>query len=163
MVAGLMPLTRPWDLLKILALQGCERKRRMTREPYVLVVSTIADVATDDVVRRLTTRGIPHYRLNTEDFPFTRTVSYRPGTNSKGDEFEFDGKSIPNPSSVWYRRLRTPSNPDGMDPGIYHFCLQENRAALVGGLLGLSARWMSHPAAVCQPEYKPFQLSLGAE
>lgn len=135
----------------------------MMRERHVLVVSTIADVATDDVVRRLTARGIPYYRLNTEDFPFTRTVTWRPGAGSGSHGFEIDGKSLPDPTSVWYRRLRTPSKPEGMDPGIYDFCLQENRAALVGGFLGLSARWMSHPAAVWQSEYKPFQLSLAVE
>jgi glutathione synthase/RimK-type ligase-like ATP-grasp enzyme len=50
-----------------------------------------------------------------------------------------------------------------MDDGIYAFCLQETRAALLGGILGLPARWMSHPASVWQAEYKPFQLSLAAK
>jgi glutathione synthase/RimK-type ligase-like ATP-grasp enzyme len=50
-----------------------------------------------------------------------------------------------------------------MDEGIYAFCVQENRAALLGSILGLAAQWMSHPAAVWQSEYKPFQLSLAAK
>lgn len=70
---------------------------------------------------------------------------------------------MPIPSGIWYRRVRTPSKPDNMDDGVYKFCLQENRAALLGSIMGLAGRWMSHPAAVWQAEYKPFQLSLAAE
>lgn len=47
-----------------------------------------------------------------------------------------------------------------MDAGIYDFCLQETRSALLGSLMNLSAHWMSHPAAVWQAEYKPHQLSV---
>jgi glutathione synthase/RimK-type ligase-like ATP-grasp enzyme len=50
-----------------------------------------------------------------------------------------------------------------MDGGIYAFCLQENRAALLGSVMNRNVRWMSHPAAVWQAEYKPFQLSLAAD
>lgn len=50
-----------------------------------------------------------------------------------------------------------------MEPGIYDFCLRENRAAMLGGILGLQGRWMSHPAAVWQAENKPFQLAIAQE
>jgi glutathione synthase/RimK-type ligase-like ATP-grasp enzyme len=130
---------------------------------HVLIVSTIADVATDDVVRRLALRGIPHQRLNTEDYPFCRTLAYRPDKRAEEDWMASNGEPLPVPTAVWYRRLRTPPKPEGMDEGIYHFCMQENRAAFLGSIMGLAARWMSHPAAVWQSEYKPFQLSLAAE
>ncbi|MGA2261835.1 MAG: hypothetical protein ABSH28_10395, partial [Acidobacteriota bacterium] len=42
------------------------------------------------------------------------------------------------------------------------FCVQETRAAVLGSIMGLRSRWMSHPAAVWQAEFKPFQLSLAA-
>lgn len=129
-------------------------------DPYVLIVSTIADVATDEVVRRLTSIGIPHKRLNTENFPFSSTLTFRPDKGSKQDWMAIDAKSVHIPSSVWYRRVRTPSKPEGMDDGIYTFCLHENRAAFLGSLLGLNGRWMSYPAAVWRAEFKPFQLSL---
>jgi len=73
-----------------------------------------------------------------------------------------DGEALPLPSRIWYRRIRTPSKPDGMDEDIYTFCLQENRAALLGGIMGITGEWMSHPAAVWQAEFKPFQLGLAA-
>lgn len=49
----------------------------MTGESRVLIISTVADMATDDVVKRLSSRGIPHNRLNTEDYPFSQTLTYR--------------------------------------------------------------------------------------
>jgi glutathione synthase/RimK-type ligase-like ATP-grasp enzyme len=45
---------------------------------------------------------------------------------------------------------------------VYEFCLQETRATLLGIILGLSTRWMSHPSAIWSSEFKPFQLSLAA-
>ena len=132
-------------------------------DPHVLIVSTIADVATDDVVRKLISRGVPYFRLNTEDFPFSRTLAFQPETKPDEPWLICDGHALRIPTSVWYRRLRTPPRPGEMDEGIYSFCLQENRAALLGSLLGLSSRWMSYPAAVWKAEFKPYQLRIAAE
>src|SRR2546421_2907874 len=95
----------------------------------VLIVSTVADVATDDVVRRLSARDIPHIRLNTEDYPFARTFAYQPSNITDGHWLLCDGVPVPYPTAVWYRRLRTPPKPVDMNEGVYTFCLQENRAA----------------------------------
>jgi glutathione synthase/RimK-type ligase-like ATP-grasp enzyme len=132
----------------------------MTNEDDVLIISTIADMATDDVVRRLCSLGVPHKRLNTEDFPFSQTLAFRP--SSEEHWMQFSGTTIPRPRAVWYRRVRSPAKISGMDDGVYQFCTQENRAALLGGVMSLNARWMSHPAAVWQAEYKPHQLSVAA-
>lgn len=133
------------------------------RNGYVFIVSTIADAATDDVVQKLTNLGVPHKRLNTEQYPFSSTLTVDPAKTFQDGWIVLSGEEMPTPSSIWYRRLRTPSKPQGMDEGVYTFCLQENRAALMGGILGFAGRWMSHPAAVWQAEYKPFQLSLAAQ
>jgi glutathione synthase/RimK-type ligase-like ATP-grasp enzyme len=129
----------------------------------VLIVSTIADVATDDVVRRLNFRNVRTERINTEDFPFSRTLAFLPSNGTGGVQLALDGRLISAPTSIWYRRLRTPPKPPEMDDGIYDFCLQENRAAFTGSMMGFNARWMSHPAAVWQAEYKPYQLRLASE
>jgi hypothetical protein len=129
----------------------------------VLIISTIADVATDDVVRRLSAQNIPHVRVNTEDFPFSRVFAYRPSKKTEVGWLSIDGNPLPVPASVWYRRVRTPSQPREMDDGVYAFCLQENRSAFLGGIMDLGAPWMSHPAAVWQAEYKPYQLSVASE
>ncbi len=135
----------------------------MISSPYVLIVSTIADVATDDVVRRLSARSVAHRRINTEDFPFSRTMAFYPGAHKDAPWLELDNEVLPPPTTIWYRRMRSPSKPDGMDTGVYQFCLQESRAALLGGIVYSSARWMSHPTAIWESEYKPLQLSMASQ
>lgn len=132
----------------------------MTPDPHVLIVSTQADDATETVARCLATMGIPFTRLDTELYPFAETLAYDP--SPQGGFIGLDGYPI-KPTSVWYRRIRAGATPSDMDEGIATFCRQETRAALVGGLLGCDARWMSHPTAVWQSEYKPYQLRLAAK
>lgn len=132
----------------------------MKSDGYVLIVSTVADVATDDVVRRLSSRSINHRRINTEDFPFNRTLAFSFGDDSITQSLEIDGEPLHQPAAIWYRRMRSPAKPAGMQEGIYQFCLQESRAALLGGILTNQTHWMSHPASVWQAEFKPFQLAM---
>src|SRR6266404_616571 len=149
-----------WKRNRVPVTQKSVGKPLMTSDGHVLIISTVADMATDDVVKRLCSRGIPHSRLNTEDYPFSQTITYRPG--EKEHSMLCNGQPIPRPTAVWYRRFRSPSKMQGMDEGIYDFCLQENRAAFLGSIMDLDARWMSHPAAVWQSEYKPYQLRVAA-
>jgi len=130
-------------------------------ESEILIVSTVADTATDEVVRCLIARGVPHRRINTEDFPFERnlTLDYQAEGQTS---IAFHASSV-TPQSIWYRRFRSPSCPGNMDPGIYEFCLRENRAALLGGLLTQTARWMSNPTSVWRAEFKPYQLRIAQE
>ena len=129
-------------------------------EPHVLIVSTKPDIATDSVVQCLAELGISHYRLNTEDYPFQETMAYFPGADVP--VLSCNGSVLPTPSSIWYRRFRTPVTPEGMDEGVATFCRQETRAALLGSIMGRRTRWMSHPSAVWQAELKPFQLDAAA-
>jgi glutathione synthase/RimK-type ligase-like ATP-grasp enzyme len=129
----------------------------MSSDKPVLIISTIADAATDEVVRELNERQVPCVRINTENFPFSGALLNRPASHA-----EFDQRCISTPCSIWYRRLRTPSKPENMDAGVYDFCLQESRAALLGQILSLNTRWMSHPRAIWQAENKPLQLSTAA-
>ncbi len=126
----------------------------------VLIVSTQPDTATDDVIRHLAASGVPHYRLNTEDYPFHHTMAYTPGAD--GASLSCNGQPMPSPTSIWYRRFRTPAAPDGMDEGVATFCRQETRAALLGSIIGRCSCWMSHPSAIWQAEHKPYQLDLAA-
>lgn len=130
---------------------------------HVLIVSTLADVATDDVARRLAARGVAYSRINTEDYPFSRTLSFVPKQTGAIEWLTNDGQPLRSPTSIWYRRMRTPPRPGGMDTGVYEFCLQETRSTLLGCVLALTGRWMSHPAAVWKSEFKPFQLALATQ
>jgi hypothetical protein len=132
----------------------------MTNEPYVLVVSTLADVATDYVVKRLSHKGVALHRINTEQYPFSSTLAFQPAAELSATWLNVNCEWLPEPASVWYRRLRVPTSPQGMDPGVYDFCLREARAALIGGLMTSVPRWMSHPTMVWQAEHKPFQIAM---
>jgi len=131
-------------------------------ESAILIVSTVADTATDTVVQSLIARRVAHQRINTEDFPFERalTLDYQAEGQTS---IAIGGSTVKQTRSIWYRRVRSPAKPERMDPGIYDFCLRENRAALLGGLLTQSTRWMSHPAAVWRAEFKPYQLRIAQE
>ena len=129
----------------------------------ILIVSTKVDLATDAVVQRLRDRDVSCHRLNTEDYPFQDTLAYYPTcANRKGHWLLHNEKPVRSPTSVWYRRLRTPGTPDGMDEGVATYCRHEGRAAIVGSVLGRQARWMSHPSAIWEAEYKPYQLHLAS-
>lgn len=134
----------------------------MTSERHVLIVSTVADIATDYVVRALTSAGVSHHRVNTEELPFARTLTFSLG-DGIGPLLAFDGLEHPQPSAIWYRRVRSPARPVQMDVGVYEFCLQENRAALLGSLASIDTSWMSHPANVWRAELKPFQLHIAKQ
>ena len=125
----------------------------------VLILSTVADIATDYVVRGLIKAGVEHHRVNTEDLPFNRTLEYSVSDDANC-ALSLDGGGALRPSSVWYRRMRTPPRPGGMQEGVYDFCLQETRAALLGSICSLPGRWMSRPANVWQAELKPYQLAV---
>lgn len=134
----------------------------MMTENHVLIVSTIADIATDYVVHALIKAGVSHHRLNTEELPFKSTLAFNID-NSNTTSLIFDHDESPQPSAIWYRKVRSPVCPELMDKGVYEFCLQENRAALLGSLTSINTSWMSHPASVWQAEFKPFQLQLAKQ
>src|ERR1039457_6735425 len=97
------------------------KKRRMMNDSYVLVVTTVTDVASDDVIRRLTKLEVPIKRINTEDLPFSQAFSYDPTRSSTAGSLTLHGQPLPLPMAVWYRRLRTPAKPPDMEDGIYTF------------------------------------------
>ncbi|MFL6605748.1 MAG: MvdC/MvdD family ATP grasp protein [Steroidobacteraceae bacterium] len=132
-------------------------------ERCVLIVSTAVDTATDEVVKRLAALSVSHFRINTEDYPFSANFTLRLGVPDSAGWLQVGDVTLPHPTSVWYRRIRIPNAPDDMDPGIYEYCIRESRAALLGSVMTSAPRWMSEPAAVWRAEYKPLQLALAEE
>jgi hypothetical protein len=138
------------------------RSQQTISKPPVLIVSTVVDVATDAVVGELLRRDVPVVRINTEDYPFSGRFDYRPGSLEQNHIFsELSGQA--GFRAIWYRRVRVPARPEGMDQGVYDFCIRESRNALLGGILSQPCRWMSRPEAIWKAEFKPFQLELAAE
>jgi hypothetical protein len=135
----------------------------MTNDTEILILSTIVDPATDDVATALECRGIPFVRINTENYPFSDTLTFWPDHGLSSNNLQVSGQDFSSFKRVWYRRLRAPSRPENIDEGIYTFCLQETRATLLGSIMGLHAKWMSFPVAVWKSEFKPYQLQLASE
>ena len=132
--------------------------------PSVLVASTKLDLATDEVLKILSKRGVHVTRLNTEDYPFMSMLSTNIGGESSAVRCSFSAPALPavpldGVTSVWYRRVRSPDRPGGMASGVYDFCLREARAALLGSILALGGRCMNPPEKAWAAEYKPYQLA----
>lgn len=128
-------------------------------EGAVLIISTALDSATDAVAEELARRNIPVVRCDSEKYPFESTLTYRIGRHEQptlalGDQREF--------RSIWYRRVRPPARPDGMDVGHFAFSEKESRYALIGSVLALShvLPTISSPASVWAAEHKPYQLAI---
>ena len=128
----------------------------------ILIISTALDTATDAVAEELARRKVSVVRCDSEKYPFGSTLTYRIGNHKQpalalGDCWDF--------RSIWYRRVRSPARPDGMDAGHFAFSEKESRYALVGSVLALShmVPTMSCPASVWAAEHKPYQLSIACQ
>lgn len=124
----------------------------------VLVISTSIDQSTDEVVKRLVQRGVPTQRFDTERFPYDTSLSVDlDGALSLGLDCGAAFQTV-EPSSVWYRRVRSPQKLTDMNPGVHEFCVREARSTLLGATLACSARFMSWPPSVWAAENKVYQL-----
>ena len=130
----------------------------------VLIVSSVADLATDRVVEILIDKGIPVFRVNTEDFPYSKTFcfSFQDMVFSIGGNAEFH---VDNVNSIWYRRFRSPSMPKNCTIGVHDYIKKETYHAIKGALLFFNdqVRWMSHPLSIEMAESKPYQLYCAKE
>jgi glutathione synthase/RimK-type ligase-like ATP-grasp enzyme len=133
----------------------------------VLIVSTMLDLATDAVVRRLGALGVTCTRLNTETFPFESGMRLAIGMEKPFDRCELALRrpeatllSSITPTSIWFRKVRIPERDPEMPKGVYDFCVREARSTLLGGLLAQDVPMMSPPANVWAAEHKVLQLRI---
>lgn len=129
---------------------------------HVLVITTSVDAASDVVVAELNSLGARVVRVNTEELPFNSAMSLDYSTGNF-PLLQFSGTlDSTAPLAVWYRRVRAPACPPGMEDGVYEFCVRETKAAIVGSLLAQDARFMSRPAAIWAAEHKGYQLAVAS-
>jgi len=130
----------------------------------VFVISTTLDLATDRVVDILLQRAVPLIRLNTEDFPYHKCISWQIESGKKACLLDIERKIhfSKDIRSIWYRRVRSPASPSGCEETVHKYVVNEAYIALRGIASAhfTGCRWMSPPAKIETAEMKPYQLHI---
>lgn len=130
------------------------------RSGGVLLATNKQDITTDYLVRELRRRGVPFFRLNTEDLPQT-VVSFNEGKALNGSisirGVEHDLALF---ASAYYRRPEPP-DPKTLGNGEARaLAIQEWSAAARSIWNALEGRWLNSPFAILRAEDKPRQLAV---
>ena len=132
----------------------------------VLIISQLYDPSVNDVIGELDARGIPHFRLNTEEFPLNVRVAVDPTTNSPGGEITSvrTGESLPlsDVRSVCYRRSAPHVLPE-CEQHERDYLLRECQGLLNGLWRTLPILWVNSPAREREAILKLRQLQVAAE
>lgn len=127
----------------------------------VLIVSSRGDWSAEQVAKQLDARGVPFSWLDPADFPRRARVTARLKRGWCGEVETPDGDfSWEEISAVFYRRPRDFDMPDEMSAPEQRFARAQARVGLGGVLSSLPAKWINHPSALADAEYKPWQLDL---
>jgi ATP-grasp ribosomal peptide maturase len=127
----------------------------------VLIVSGRGDWSAEQVAKQLEVRGSAYSWLDPADFPQRVQVTARLGRGWQGEVETPDGVfSWEDISAVFYRRPRDFDMPSAMSGPERRFARAQARVGLGGVLASLPVKWINHPSALADCEYKPRQLSL---
>ena len=132
----------------------------------VLLLTHSADFYTVDLVAEaLTRRGARPFRLNTERFPASVTLSARMGNDRTAHIIADAGAQVSADEvrAVWARKLWTPRMEADLDERFREMCVRESVAAFEGFLDALhAARWVNDIQRERAAENKQRQLRLAA-
>lgn len=135
-----------------------------TTGPVVLVLGDTGDWAAAEVGKHLDARGVRWVLLDTADFPRRMSLDARLDAGRGGwwGELAIDGRTLrlAEVTAVYYRKPRDFDLPEGLSGPERRFSHAQARVGLGGVLASLPARWLSHPSALADAEYKPRQLAL---
>ncbi|MGH7744416.1 MAG: MvdC/MvdD family ATP grasp protein [Candidatus Dormibacteria bacterium] len=133
-------------------------------EPVVLVVGDAGDWSATEVGKHLDARGVRWVLLDTADFPQRMSLDARLDADHGGwqGELAIDGQTLrlAEVTAVYYRKPGDFDLPDGLSGPERRFSHAQARVGLGGVLASLPVRWLSHPSALADAEYKPRQLAL---
>ena len=130
----------------------------------VLIVSDAGDWSAQEVTQRLDTRNVACSWLDPADFPQQVRVAARLGKGWQGRVETATGAfRWEEVSSVFYRRPRDFTMPAGMSEPEKRFARAQARVGLGGVLASLPVKWINHPSALADCEYKPWQLDLAVK
>ncbi|MGH3718168.1 MAG: ATP-grasp ribosomal peptide maturase [Pseudonocardiaceae bacterium] len=129
-------------------------------EAVVLVVGAVGDWSLDTVASALDRRGVRTFRLTTSDFPQRMTLRAQLGDRWRGP-ITLAGQTVnvEDVTAVYYRHPRDFDLPTGLSEPERRFAHAQARVGLGGVLASLPARWVNHPCAISDNEYKPRQLA----
>lgn len=126
----------------------------------VLIVTNMHDEHADHVIGVMNERGVPVFRLNTEDFPREVSLAWR-------DEIatlSYHGRELKSDAvrSAWYRRpSEAEPHAEITDAGVRQVVIDECWYVTQGLYRCLDhILWVSNPDALARSKYKPHQLHL---
>ncbi|MGH3695970.1 MAG: MvdC/MvdD family ATP grasp protein [Pseudonocardiaceae bacterium] len=135
-----------------------------TTEAVVLVLGDAGDWSAAEVGKHLESRGVRWVLLDTADFPQRVSLDARLDTGNGGwqGEVTINGQTLDlgEVTAVYYRKPRDFDLPEGLSGPERRFSHAQARVGLGGVLASLPVRWLSHPSALADAEYKPRQLAL---
>ena len=127
----------------------------------LLILSSEKDLTADFLIVELISRGLPYFRLNSEDLAKAQ-YAYRASSGGVTCEIALGPKSIniSDVNAVWYRRAITPMPMANMPPGQRQFVAGELRHLAAGLAMNTDALWVNPIDRVSAAEHKLYQLSL---
>jgi ATP-grasp ribosomal peptide maturase len=130
----------------------------------VLIISTAGDWSAEQVAGQLSARGVPHAWIDTGDFPQRLSLTAELGPTAwLGVLAGARPVDLADVSSVFYRRPGDFDIPAGMSGPERQFARSQARIGVGGVLSSLPARWVNHPSALADAEYKPRQLAAARQ
>lgn len=133
------------------------------RKPFVLIIGERGDWSADTVAAAVDDAGGRAFRLTTYDFPQRMVIRAVLRQQWGGTLATAEGElPLDQVTGVFYRRPRMFDLPTGLSGPEERFARAQARVGLGGVLASLPARFVNHPSALADAEYKPRQLAIGA-
>ncbi len=130
----------------------------------LLIITNQQDFAVDYTALRLEERGVPFFRLNSEELPRHSYVFELTKTGSRRViETPQHVVDLAEVASVWYRRLIAPPRNAEVKPELQAYAQGEVRAYVEGLVVDHRARWVNPQLATTVAERKLFQLRIAHE
>lgn len=131
----------------------------------VVIFAQECDASVDQVIRQLTDRRVPVFRVDTSWFPQRLTIQAQiEGDRWVGrlstDHHQVDLDDI---QSIWYRDPTAFDFPANLSQPERRFAFREARLGLGGVLASLSTLWVNHPNRASDAIYKPLQLTTAVK
>lgn len=131
----------------------------------VVIFAEKADIPVDAVVRELTLRDVPVFRIDTSWFP--RNLVLEALLESDGQwtgtlRTKHRTVDLGAIRSIWYRSPGAFSFVDSMTDVERAYAHREARLGLGGVLASLDTLWVNHPNRSADSVYKPLQLAVAA-